>query len=502
MNNQRSGNYNGKNAEDTYDVLHRNFSLFGAPEPLAPQEDDVRNSGEIYFSANDIPHDDSDYDFSRFSSSAGNDSYAYPAGSNPYGGYSKTNPAVRYPEPARQSEPPKQNKAENAKSAEQKKESADDQSVKKKKKRKKKKKKVNRKGALAKSLLLALVVLGFVLLAAMVVSEPVKQCMNDIIAIDRSSVQKMVVLEKDMTTDEVIEKLEDTGMIYSATFCKFASHLLHFDQSDPSKAIYPAGTYLLQYDMGIEGMLKEILSNGEVVSTVKIAFPEGYTIDQIVDRLVTNGVSTADALYEAMNSDELLEQYPFLQEIEDRSQRYRALEGYMYPDTYEFYLGENPQSVIKRFLDNFVAKWEDKYADMAESSGHSMDELIIVASVIQKEANDPVQMRTIASIIYNRLESGVFTHIDCDSTVKYIEAHQEELEAAGTYEHYLALYDSYQRQDLPVGPTCNPGEDAIIAALRPEDTDYYYFLHDRDGDIHVARTEDEHNANIATYLDN
>ncbi len=517
MNDQTPLNQNVAGTEDTYDVLHKNFSLFG-DDDLPLDETDVKNNGEIYFSANADNQrqgiEFSDIDFARFynprarqqgaganrPNQAANNGPVNLAGAprsnyNAYqsnGAYGTQRSGNPYVQGQRSAQQPA------AKPAPAKSEAAATKTVKKKKK----KKKVNRKGSFAKSLLLALVVLGFVVLASLVISDPVKSCMNDIIAIDRSSGQRMVVLEKDMTTDEVIDKLKDSGMIYSATFCKFASHILHFDQDDPSKAIYPAGSYLLSYDMGIEGMLKEIISNGEVISTVKVSFPEGFTVDQIVERLASNGVASAASLYEAMNSDEIFEQYSFLQDMENRSERYRALEGYLYPDTYEFYLGENPQSVVKRFLDNFVSRWEAKYENMAADSGRSVDELIIVASILQKEANDPVQMRTIASIIYNRLESGSFPFINCDSTAKYIENRQEQLESEGTYEQYLALYDSYVKEDLPVGPICNPGEDAIIAALRPEDTDYYYFLHDSDGDLHPASSAAEHDANKARYLSN
>lgn len=528
--NPRTNRLNG--SEDTYDVLHRNFTLFGDSDFVIPEEDDVKNSGEIYFSANTVPSaegpDLSDFDFSRFAPpSAGRQNESVARNGDVAFGRTQSSYASSYPKPSasasrstatnrnapaspRSAYVPATSKpaaSTNAKPAANR-TPVNNQPVKKTESAKKgsgtkkKKKKANRKGSFAKSLLLALVVLGFVVLASMVISEPIKSCMNDLIAIDRSSVQKMVVLDKDMTTDEVIDKLEDSGMIYSAVFCKFASHILHFDQSDPKEAIYPAGTYLLSYDMGIEGMLKEILNNGEVVSTVKVSFPEGFTVDQIVQRLEENKVASASALYDAMNSDELFDQYPFLQNMENRAERYRALEGFLYPDTYEFYIGENPQSVIKRFLDNFSAKWEDKYEAMLETSGRTMEEVIIVASICQKEANDGGQMRTVSSIIYNRLDSSSFPFINCDSTSMYITNRQEQLQEAGTFDLYLARYNTNERQGLPAGPICNPGDDALVAALRPESTSYYYFMHDLDGEMHVAETLSEHESNLARYPHN
>ncbi len=258
---------------------------------------------------------------------------------------------------------------------------------------------------------------------------------------------------------------------------------------------YPAGTYYLSPSMGVEGMLREIYTSGDEKSTVKITFPEGYTIDQIVDKLAINGVASKNALYEVINSESFYEKYDFLKFIKDKAQRYRALEGYLYPDTYQFYVGENPESVINRFLSNFEDKWNASFAKKAESSNYNIDQIITVASILQKEANDAEQMGVIASIIYNRLESSSFPFINCDSTSKYISAHEDELKEAGSYVNLMMHYDTYQVNGLPVGPICNPGADAIAAAISPDQTDFYYFLHDSEGRIYTARTVAEHQAN-------
>lgn len=485
-------NQNGLDSEDTYDVLHKNFSLFGDDEPVVFEDDDVKNSGEIYFSANDDAADDAaiytDADFSRFASGgsavrketapaernvSANGARGSFSSPREVGNRAKSNPA-----------PVKSNTAKQTKAS---------SATKAKDKKKKKKKKRNA----GKSLLLALVVIAFVVVASLIIRIPVIGCMNDIIAIDRSSIQKMVVLDRDMSTNEVIDLLGQKDLIYSSTFCKIASHFLHFDQKNEDEKIYPAGSYQLSADMGVEGMLKAISTNGVVVSTVTITFPEGYTVDQIVERLATNGVASKNSLYDVMNSDDLYEQYEFLTAISDKDQRYRALEGYLYPDTYEFYIGENPQSVIKRFLDNFTAKWEQKYQSLLEDSGYTMDEIITVASILQKEANDSEQMKVIAGIIYNRLNSSAFPFINCDSTAKYIENKSDELIANGTYADLMLLYDTNQKQKLPAGPICNPGADALAAAVSPDHNEFYYFLHDKDGKIYTASTLQQHEYNLS-----
>ena len=478
----------GNNTEDSYDLLHRNFSMFGAEveEEIPPADEDVKNSGEIYFSANAEPAQPfaaasnyTDADFDLFSSESRMRTVQTGPRERSAAAAAAARPAVK------QSAAPAKQKHEKTASA----------AGKKKKKRKKKK---NSK----KSLLLALLILIFVVLISAIVRVPVLGCMNDILAIDRSETQMRVILDRTMTTSEVLDLLDQKGLIYSSNFCKIVSRLLgyakirEYEDGPYVDRTYPAGTYFLSPSMGVEGMLRELYTSGEEKSTVTLTFPEGYTIDQIIERLALNGVASEKALYDVINSDSFFETYEFLNTVTDRGQRYRALEGYMYPDTYEFYIGENPESVINRFLKNFNEKWNQNFAGYAAKSDYTIDEVLTIASILEKEASDAEQMGVIASILYNRLTSSSFPYLNCDSTAKYIEAHEEALKTNNSYLNLMMHYDTNQTTGLPVGPICNPGYDAILAALNPDTTDYYYFLHDPDGRIYLARTYDEHQANM------
>lgn len=459
------------NSEDTYDVLHKNFSLLG-DEPVAETEEaDVKNSGEIYFSAGpsqSASASQQKYDFERYeshpkASAAGtsarpNGSAAAPVRS----GSSGQKPA------AKKTASKSSGKASGAKKGSS-----------------------SKKKNSSISLLLAGVIVIFVLIASVVIRIPVMGCVSDILAIDRDSTEIRVIIDYGTRTKEVINILGQKKLIYSTGFCKAVSKFLGY----PSDEIFPAGTYYLSPDMGLEGMLKTILSAGATDETVKVTFPEGFTVDQIIAKLALSGVASENALYAALNDDSLFEEYEFFDGFTDRESRYHALEGYLYPDTYEFYVDENPISVFKRFLDNFNDKWTENFAADYDSSVYSIDDIITVASILEKEAKDAEQMPLIASILYNRLASSSFPWINCDSTKGYIEAQKDKLEAAGTYVFYLNQYDTYQQMGLPVGPICNPGSDAIAAALSPDATDYYYFLHDEEGKIYTARTEAEHIAN-------
>ncbi len=477
---------------DTYDFIHSHFAQFNSDDesdPDAAEEDDVKNNGEIYFSANGSSHSYgtrySDADFDRFSTSVRTSASASKSGASRTAGNPGRNGGSA-------TKAYGGNKAKKTAASS----SGKSQPIKKKRKRKKRK---NSK----KSVLMAFLILIFVILLSAIVRIPIMGCMNDILAIDREDTQVRVILDRTMTTSQVLDLLDRKGLIYSANFCKIVSNLLgyakvrEYEGGPYVDRTYPAGTYYLSPDMGVEGMLREIYTAGIDKSTVSITFPEGFTVDQIIEKLALNGVASEKALYDVLDDESFFENYDYLKYVTDKHQRYRMLEGYLYPDTYEFYVGENPKSVFNRFLTNFTNKWNANFAKLAENSSYTIDQIITIASILQKEASDAEQMGVISSIIHNRLESSSFPFINCDSTAKYISAHEDRLRADGSFATLMMHYETYQVTGLPVGPICNPGLDAIRAALLPDSTDYYYFLHDKEGRIYTARTVAEHQANEA-----
>lgn len=454
---------------DAYDDL---LSSFSSSKKNDKADDEVKNHGEIYFSVN---------------SPRQNKPRQANAGR-------PVNSAKR---PAGQRRPAESSTASDRKKSSQPVSSKKSAAA---KKRRKKKAKHGFQG-----LLIALVIVAISVLSAFLLKTTVMNCLNDILAINASTTEYRVVLEKDMEADEVIDILAEKNLITSKAFCLLFAEIRDLKvvtDNDGFKRtiIYPAGTYHLSSSMGLEGMLLEIRTSGVDSNTVKVTFPEGFNAVQIAKKLDESGVCSAQAFYEAMNDETLFERYEFLAGITDKQLRYRVLEGYLYPDTYEFYYGESASSVIERFLDNFENKWSEVYQSRADELGYTVDEILTVASILEKEAFDASQMPVIASVIYNRLDSSSFPYINCDSTGKYIENFKETLEAEGKYAEYMKVYDTYQQTGLPIGAICCPGADSIYAALYPESSDYYYFLHDSEGEIYLASTAAEHQENMK-YLD-
>ncbi len=460
------------NDNNAYDELLKSFSATKKTETKS-NEGEVKNHGEIYFSANSPRAAAGRPVIQRTGSQQTPQTASQPASDN-------------VQKKGAQKKGVSKGGSKKASSA--------------KKAAKKSKKKKNGRKRL-ESFLMAVVIIAISVIGAFLIRTAAMACINDILAIDVSSTEFRVVLDQDMPVDDVIDMLAEKNLIKNKLFCKLFANIAGLknktdDSGNKKEIMYPAGTYHLSASQGLEGMLYEIRNTGVDNNVIKITFPEGYNIEQIAEKLDSNDVCSAQSFYEALVSEEIFAKYEFLSSITEKDLRYRVLEGYLYPDTYEFYIGESATSVVERFLNNFQNKWTETYAAKAKEMGYTVDEILRVASIIEKEAYDAEQMPTIASVLYNRLDSSSFPFINCDSTAQYIDNFKDKLEAEGTYANYMKVYDTYQKTGLPVGAICCPGADAIYAALYPDSTDYYYFLHDSEGNVYLAVTAEEHEANM------
>ncbi len=323
------------------------------------------------------------------------------------------------------------------------------------------------------------------------------RCINDVLALKVEDESVEVTVQEGMTDEEVLKILKEKDLIKNRMFCQI--FLKIFDQNGE----YISGVYTLSPSMGVEKMIATMKTDFKNSETVSLTFPEGWTIQQIAEKLEANEVCTASSFISTLQDVDFSSEYDFIESIPDKEKRFRVLEGYIYPDTYEFYVGENASSVVRRFLDNFDNKWTDEYQGKADALGLTIDEVIIMASILQKEAANSEQMPTIASILYNRLDRpDAFPLLQCDSTEDYLldtikPTLSSSVEDTQKYVEYRDNYDTYSEEckGLPIGAIANPGDAAIRAALEPEDTSYLYFRHDSKGNVYYANTFAEHQQN-------
>jgi uncharacterized YceG family protein len=221
-----------------------------------------------------------------------------------------------------------------------------------------------------------------------------------------------------------------------------------------------------------------------ISATVKVTIPEGYSVPQIFDLLVKKGVcASADSLYDAMENYDF-SYYPLVSEIIENENRCFKLEGYLYPDTYEFYRLSKSQDIIGKFLRNTENKISEEDREKAVAIGYSVNEILTIASMIEKEIADPKEMPLVASVIYNRLAIQKKLQMDCGTY--YVERYIKPY-ISGDINCYNSFYNTYKCPALPAGPICNPGRAAIQAALNPESTEYLYFYSDEAGMYHFSK---------------
>ncbi len=222
-------------------------------------------------------------------------------------------------------------------------------------------------------------------------------------------------------------------------------------------------------------------SEPDALETVSVTVPEGYTFMQIANLLEQKGVCSAKDFYDAAQSYKVKS---FT--IPESSNRVFKLEGYLYPDTYEFYKQDKPTNVIIKMLNNYAAK-----------SGMPSDDTLILASIIEREVRSQSHMAMVSSVFHNRLDAGMI--LQSDATREYINDYVTGNSLLSDTSKYAELYNTYKCSGLPAGPICNPSKRAIDAAKNPASSDYYYFFFGNDNDNHYSKTLEEHNAQMEKY---
>lgn len=341
-----------------------------------------------------------------------------------------------------------------------------------------------------------LAVTALCLVISVTLSSYAISCLNDILAIGRNSEEVIEVeLPNEPTAYKAMKALDKAGLIKHRFFCY--TYIQVMKMGDGTAKQYLPGVYYFTENMGVEKMNASFKTSVKKGNTISITIPEGYTIDQIFERLEKNGICSADALYKQISNTDLSNEYDFIKNIPNKDERYHALEGYIFPATYEFEQGADPSSVIRKFLDTFKSRWTKEYSDRASELSMTPDQIITLASIIEKEGNSPEQFGIISSVLHNRLNrSGVYTTLDCNSTKDYYKNYiVPHTPSSSQQSAYFRLYSTYDCFGLPAGPICNPGKDAIEAALYPDATQYYFFRHDKYGKLYPAKNSSEHDAN-------
>jgi UPF0755 protein len=289
---------------------------------------------------------------------------------------------------------------------------------------------------------------------------------------------QIFIVHKGSTLREVIDDLEKKGIIANKT------PLLLWNKFSGHGARIKAGEYRLNSGMAPLGVL-QILSKGSII-THPVTIPEGFTIKQIAEELEKKGLADR-ARFSALAGDpDVVKSYGISGP---------SLEGYLYPDTYRFGRGQPAISIIDVMVKRFFEVTKPLEERVGES-GMTLQQVITLASLIEKETGQREERAVIASVFLNRLKRGM--RLESDPSVIYgIRDFNGNLTRKDLGE--ATPYNTYVINGLPSGPIANPGEESIKAVLYPADTDYLYFVSKNNGSHHFSKTLREHNRAVKIY---
>ncbi|MEJ8766610.1 endolytic transglycosylase MltG [Oceanobacillus sp. HCA-5259] len=293
------------------------------------------------------------------------------------------------------------------------------------------------------------------------------------------------------TSSTIATILEENGIIKNGLIFRFYIKLKN--ESD-----FQAGVYTFSPAMSMDEII-ESLKNGKIVleTAHRVTIPEGLTIEQIAEIYADQFSFTSEEFLEKVNDEkyikQLIKDYPLIltDDILNEEIRY-PLEGYLFAITYDFY-EEDPsiETIVEMMLDQTQAVVSQHFEEIEELD-LTMHEAITFASIIEKETGHIDQRNEIAGVFYNRLEAGM--PLQTDPTVLYAQGEHKDRVLYEDLE-IESPYNTYYVEGLPVGPISNFAESSLEAVLNPVESDYYYFLHDHEGNIHYAETLEEHNQN-------
>ena len=305
----------------------------------------------------------------------------------------------------------------------------------------------------------------------------------------------MVEIPQGSSASKIADILEENGPIYSSLAFRIYAKFSGYENQ------FKYGVYSFDTDDSYSEIAKKLIEQGAKAQSVTVTIPEGTGINDftknvngekvvipgIATILEKNGVCTKDDFFAALKEIELKGEYL---SNSDPDRTYYALEGYLFPETYNFYNYDSKECAklaIKRMIEEGEKRITSEMYKKAQDMGYNMNQILTMASIIQMEAGtDTEALPKIAAVFYNRLNSDQFETLGSSPTCFYGDSFKRDDER----------YDTYKAKGLPPGPLCSPGIDAINAALNPDSNEYYYFVTDAKGKFYFHKTLAEQNATI------
>lgn len=287
-----------------------------------------------------------------------------------------------------------------------------------------------------------------------------------------------ITIPNGVNSSQIGAILEENNLVRSKTVFRIYSKLNNLDSK------YKAGIYVINNSLDVKA-ISEILLQGKGFSEViRFTIPEGYEIRMIIDKLVELSLGSREKYEELLKEADF--DYSFIDGI---TRTEGKLEGYLFPDTYEVYKNSSEKEILDKMLKRFDEVFTDEYKKRAQELHMSIDEVITLASIIEREAKIDEDRKIISSAFHNRLKNNMF--LQSCATIQYILKERKEVLLYKDLE-IESPYNTYKNPGLPPGPIASPGLKSIEAALYPADTEYLYFFAKDDGSHVFSKTFKEH----------
>ena len=325
-------------------------------------------------------------------------------------------------------------------------------------------------------------IISVVFALSVVIGVSLSSVVSDVLALGKSERSATITINE---INELAGALEEYDIVEHPLL--FSAYVRLSGLIKPLTVRTPSAT--VSADMDYKNLL-DAFTSPPPTRTVTISFPSGATTDQIIEIFIKNGIGTREGFADAINNYPF--EYDFIDALESVStDRIYRLDGYLYPDTYDFYTGRSEAYYIYKMLDRFVAVVSGLGLDVN-------DETVIVASMIEASSSNVSQFEYISSAIHNRLrDPETYPYLTCPATSAYalglggiyVGVPTEEIRSVDS------PYNTFINEGLPPGAICNPGKNALVAATYPAESDYKYYLTLENGSVILTRTEWEYNKN-------
>lgn len=312
-----------------------------------------------------------------------------------------------------------------------------------------------------------IVLATLVLCCSIIISLFVIVVGRDFLGIDTNNNVFTLYIEENWSITTIADYLYENGIIqYPQLFTQYAKLRV----GDGS--VYP-GDIDVMPSMSYSDIIESLTEMREAHATVRVTFIEGCTLSDAAKILEENEVCSAEEFIFAFNTN--VYGFDFESHVGSSSMKFYKFEGYLFPDTYDFYVGDSVYNIVKKIKERTADILNSDVIKQCQDMGYTLDEIVTMASILQLESGVHDEMKKVASVFYNRLNTpDVYPRLQSDTSYRYIN-NVIKANSSIDFQDMYDAYDTYVCNGLPVGPICNPGADAIDAALHPDSTPYYFF---------------------------